>query len=62
MTTDPTYGLNRYTFSKPVYGIASGWVAHGFSRGGHESRQAFASPTAKAMGHPGHGFTEYLPK
>ena len=27
-------------------------MAHGFSRGGRELHQVFASPTAKAVGHP----------
>ena len=29
-----------------------GWVAHGFSRGGHDSANQFESPTSEEMGHP----------
>ena len=29
-----------------------GWVAHGFSRGGHDSANHFESPTSEEMAHP----------
>ena len=31
---------------------STGWVPHGFSRGGREFRAEFVFPTSKEMGHP----------
>ncbi len=57
-------GIAASDGAEDTVAVVIGWVAHGFSRGGRESRrpgchgdrrcsgEPFMSPTAKAMGHP----------